>query len=123
MQVQSLGWEYPLEKGMANHSSILAWRIPWTEEPGGLQSTGLQSQQPWLKQLNTHAHKQREWAAGAQKTYIPKGFQEKILKGNIRGEGCRVFDQFLDISLIGWLGSNRMMFLEFYSSVFWFQRV
>ena len=41
-QVQSLGWEDPLEKGMATHSSILAWRTPWTEEPGGLQSTGLQ---------------------------------------------------------------------------------
>ena len=40
--VQSLGWEDPLEKEMATHSSILAWRIPWTEEPGGLQSTGLQ---------------------------------------------------------------------------------
>ena len=38
--VQSLGWEDPLEKGMATHSSILAWRILWTEEPGGLQSTG-----------------------------------------------------------------------------------
>ena len=36
--VQSLGWEDPLEEGMATHSSILAWRIPWTEEPGGLQS-------------------------------------------------------------------------------------
>jgi len=34
--VPSLGWEDPLEKGMATHSSILAWRIPWTEEPGGL---------------------------------------------------------------------------------------
>ena len=41
--VRSLGWEDPLEKGMAIHSSILAWRIPWTEEPGGLQSMGLQS--------------------------------------------------------------------------------
>ena len=41
--VQSLGWEDPLEKEMATHSSILVWRIPWTEEPGGLQSTGLQS--------------------------------------------------------------------------------
>ena len=40
--VQSLGWEGPLEKEMATHSSILAWRIPWTEEPGGLQSTGSQ---------------------------------------------------------------------------------
>ena len=40
---QSLGWEDPLEKEMATHSSMLAWRIPWTEEHGGLQSTGLQS--------------------------------------------------------------------------------
>ena len=39
--VQSLGWEDPLEKEMATHSYILAWTIPWTEEPGGLQSTGL----------------------------------------------------------------------------------
>jgi len=39
---QSLGWEDPLEKGMGTHSSILAWRIPGTEEPGGLQSRGLQ---------------------------------------------------------------------------------
>ena len=37
--VQSLGWEDPLEKGVVTHSSILAWRILWTEEPGGLQST------------------------------------------------------------------------------------
>ena len=42
-QVQSLGWEDPVEKEMATHSSTLAWRIPWTEEPGGLQSTGLQN--------------------------------------------------------------------------------
>jgi len=41
-QVQSLGWEDPLEKEMAIHSSILARRIPWTEEPGGLQSMGPQ---------------------------------------------------------------------------------
>ena len=38
--IHSLGWEDPLEEGMAIHSSILAWRIPWTEEPGGLQSIG-----------------------------------------------------------------------------------
>ena len=42
-QVRFLDWEDPLEKEMATHSSILAWRIPWTEEPGGLHSTGLQS--------------------------------------------------------------------------------
>ena len=41
-QVRSLGWEDPLEKGMATYSRILAWRIPWTEEPGGLQSMGSQ---------------------------------------------------------------------------------
>ena len=42
------GWEDPLEEGVATHSSILAWRIPWTEEPGGLQSLGSQS----LKRLS-----------------------------------------------------------------------
>ena len=41
-RVRSLGWEDPLEKGMAIHSSILAWRIPWTEKPGGLQFVGSQ---------------------------------------------------------------------------------
>jgi len=41
-QFRSLGQEDPLEKGMATHSSILAWRFPWTEEPGGLQSIGSQ---------------------------------------------------------------------------------
>ena len=40
--VRSLGWEDPLERGMAIHSSVFAWRIPWTEEPGGLQSIGSQ---------------------------------------------------------------------------------
>ena len=40
MWVRSLGWEDPLEKEMATHSSVLAWRIPWTEQPGGLQSIG-----------------------------------------------------------------------------------
>ena len=54
--VQSLGREDALEEGMATLSSILAWRIPWTEEPGGLQSIGSQS---WtrLKQLSMHAYK------------------------------------------------------------------
>ena len=42
--VQSLGWEDPLEKEMATHYSILSWKIPWMEEPGSLQSMGLQSQ-------------------------------------------------------------------------------
>ena len=44
--VRSLGWEDPLKEGAATHSSILVWRIPWTEEPGGLQSIGLQRVRP-----------------------------------------------------------------------------
>ena len=47
-QVQSLGQEDPLEKGMATHSSILAWRILWTEEPGGLRSNGVAKSQTRL---------------------------------------------------------------------------
>ena len=46
--VRSLGWDDPLEKEMATHSSILAWKIPWTEEPGRLQSTGSQKSQARL---------------------------------------------------------------------------
>ena len=45
MWIQSLGWEDPLEKEMATHSSILAWEIPWTEKPGGLQRMGSQKSQ------------------------------------------------------------------------------
>ena len=48
--VWSLGWEDPLEKGMATHSSILAWRIPWTKEPGGLQSMGVTKSWTWLSE-------------------------------------------------------------------------
>ena len=51
--VQSLSWEDPLEKGMATHSSILAWRIPWTEETGRLQSIGS------FTSINSHIH---SWA-------------------------------------------------------------
>ena len=57
--VQPLGREDPLEKEMATHSSILAWRIPWTEEPGGLQSMGSQRvRHDWL--TNFHFHFSRE---------------------------------------------------------------
>ena len=55
-QVRSLSQEDPLEKEMATHFSILAWEIPWTEEPGGLQSVGLQ-QLYMTKQLSTHPRK------------------------------------------------------------------
>ena len=51
-RIRSVGWEDPLEEGMATHSGILVWRIPWTEEPGRLQSMRLQSQTQ-LKRLST----------------------------------------------------------------------
>ena len=54
-QVQSLGWEDPLEKQMAIHSSILAWEIPWTEEPGRVQSMGSQ-RVGHDRGTNTHTH-------------------------------------------------------------------
>ena len=58
---QSLGWKDLLEKGMAIHSSILAWRIPWTQEPGGLQSMGLQRVgHDWV--TNTFTFKEEERA-------------------------------------------------------------
>ena len=57
MQVHSLGEEDPLEKGMATHSSILAWEVPWTEEPGGLQSMGSQrAGHNWATE-HTHTHR------------------------------------------------------------------
>ena len=57
MLILSLGQEDPLEEGMANHSSVFAWRIPWTEEPGGLQSPGSQrAGQDWNNLARTHSH-------------------------------------------------------------------
>ena len=56
-QVQSLGQEDPLEKGMVTHSSILAWRIPWIEEPGELQTIGSQRvRHDWATNTHTHTH-------------------------------------------------------------------
>ena len=67
--VQSLGWEDPQEKEMATHSSILAWRIPWMEEPGGLQSTGLRRVgHDWVTSL----HSTFGPVLGAKDTAVPK---------------------------------------------------
>ena len=66
MTDRSLGQEYPLEEGMATHSSTLAWRVPWTEEPGGYSLWGhkeldmtKQIQHAWTKQVSTQACIQR----------------------------------------------------------------
>ena len=54
--VRSLGWEDPLEKEMATHSNILSWKIPWTEEPGSLQSMGVTKSQTWLSDFTFTFH-------------------------------------------------------------------
>ena len=74
MQVRSLGREDPLEESMATYSSILAWRIPWTEEPGRLQSIGLQSQTR-LKRLSMHA---RNPTLEKRKAFYHSSFQETL---------------------------------------------
>ena len=56
--VPSMGWEDSLEKGMGAHSNILAWRIPWTEEPGGLQSMGVTKS--WTQLSDKHFHVSRK---------------------------------------------------------------
>jgi len=63
MQVQSLGWEDPLEEGIPTHSSIPAWRIPWTEEPGGL-SDSLGLWMPWGGTLGARAVCQEQFSLG-----------------------------------------------------------
>ena len=71
-QVQSLCQEYLLEKGMSTHSSILAWRIPWTEEPGRLQSMGSQ-ESDMTERLNPHDPLHfRGWAFVNNKWMEPK---------------------------------------------------
>ena len=68
IQVWSLGQEDPLEEGMTTHSNIVAWAIPWTEEPGGLQSTGSQTKQP-----NSLTSVRHDWAtnSNANKNLTP----------------------------------------------------
>ena len=74
--VRSLGWEDPLEKEMATHSSILAWRIPWTEELGGLQSTG-------HKESDTTERLHFHFLSALPSTYPPSS--SYVLEGLIRG--------------------------------------
>ena len=75
--VQSLGWEDPLEKEMATHSSICAWRIPWTEEPGGLQFMGLQ------RIRHNLVTKQQQYYLQVSKCYLQGSYQNlRVLSGD-----------------------------------------
>ena len=74
-RVQSLGWEDPLEKEMAAHPSILAWEVPWTEEPGRLQSKGSQRVRHDLQTENNN-RKFRALGAGGGREICSSGFSE-----------------------------------------------
>ena len=76
--VWSLGWEDPLEKGTATYSSILAWRIPWTEEPGRIRSMGSQSQ-TWLSDFHFTSPISKVYQAGTYETVCCEGVISKIL--------------------------------------------
>ena len=85
-----MDWEDPLEKGRTTHSSILAWRIPWTEEPGGLQSMGLQSQTGLSNQHTIRVSRASQMAlvgknlpdnAGGQTRVQSLGWEEPVEEG------------------------------------------
>ena len=72
-QVQSLGWKDPLEEGIATHSSILAWRMLWTEEPGGQQSVGSQRvRHKWSNLARMHRRRVRFSFCGPERKLWPK---------------------------------------------------
>ena len=84
--VQSLGWEEPLEKGMATHSAILAWRIPWTDEIGGLQSIGL----PRVGRLTLSvSNKQGKYCLIVYCTKCYEGREFGHCEGTVKGHDLR----------------------------------
>ena len=85
-QFQSLGGEDPLEKEMATHSSIVAWKIPWTEEPGSLQSMGLQSQ-TWLSDFTKPKKGLPWWLSGKESTCNAGDLSYSSGSGRSPGEG------------------------------------
>ena len=85
--VRSLGWGYPLEKEMATHSSIFAWRIPWTEEPGGLQPKGWQG-----IRHNLEAKQQQQSQVRREDKQIKQSFE---LESEIRVYVCQMTEYSL----------------------------
>ena len=94
-------WEDPLEEGMATHSSILAWRIPWTEEAGGLQSMG--SQRVWHNWVTKHTHRILSWSKhfSAYKNFFSLSFSFVTIKFSCLRRSI-MWDPWV-LSLILWL--------------------
>ena len=109
MQVWPLGWEDPLEEGMATHSSILAWRLPWTEEPGGLRSTGPQgSGHDWSDLAHTHR------LENSVSLVVPLGLRCSMACGVLQDQGlnpCLLHWQ-VDSSPLSQQGSPILCFWE-----------
>ena len=82
MQVQSLGQEDPLEQEMATHSSILAWKISWTEEPGGLQSMGSQESNT-TERLRRHTHAHTKLGSATSKVFCCQGLSLSIVLSSV----------------------------------------
>ena len=101
--LRSLGWEDPLEEGMATHSSTLAWRIPWTEKPGGLQSMGLQR--------IGHG-----WAANTSCMPLSLGFGHSLLLGFLVGLHVSLVLKLL-LALFFYNISPSLFILPFHSSL------
>ena len=109
MWFRSLGWEDPLEEGMATHSSVFAWRIPWTEAPGGLLSIGSQrvrhdwSNLPFMHSLST-LYCTRHWT----KQYIV-WFTLRIMCHfhHFKDKEAEAFERLGDLSKAAWIISGR----------------
>ena len=101
--IQSLGWEDPLEKGRATHSSIVAWRIPWTEDPGRLQSMGMQRvRHNWVTKPSPAQHKDTH--VTFHKEHCSAGFFscDVFVRPQCQSNNdqiCRSYDMFFSVSI------------------------
>ena len=106
--IQSLGWEDPLEKGRATHSSIVAWRIPWTEDPGRLQSMGMQRvRHNWVTKPSPAQHKDTH--VTFHKEHCSAGFFscDVFVRPQCQSNNdqiCRSYDMFFSVDCYPQLG-------------------
>ena len=94
MRVCSLGWEDPLEKEMATHSNILVWEIPWTEEPGELQSMGSQSQTSSIGRINDS-----RWSQISSFLSQSHSLRTHFLPRSVSGHLCSMLNHFSHVWL------------------------